>query len=149
MHTARPSAGTKISSRQAAKGAKKARPDLCLALGDLRVFAPDISPFILVAYDVASELFGNDFQLLRVSSTDKALLDKAVRLTTDYRLPTTVFSHQHSLGQNRHRYGRGGRRRILRLWRRAACEGERSCHESAFRLAPAANLRHNDSANGG
>jgi hypothetical protein len=67
---ARPSAGTKISSRQAAKSAKKARPDLCLALGDLRVFARNISRFTLVAYDAAQESSGKSLQLLRVGDTD-------------------------------------------------------------------------------
>ncbi len=43
IHAARPSAGTKISSRQDARNAKKNEPDTRLSLGDLCVFARDIS----------------------------------------------------------------------------------------------------------
>ncbi len=57
-----------------AKSAKrkktKEQDKIRFALGDLRVFARDISCFTLVAYDVAPELSGSVFQLLRVTNAD-------------------------------------------------------------------------------
>jgi len=50
MNPARPSAGTKISSRQDAKSAKKIKADTHLSLGDLCVFARDIILVVIVTY---------------------------------------------------------------------------------------------------
>ena len=103
MNPARPSAGTKISSRQAAKSAKKARPDLCLTLGDLRVFARDISRSTLVAYDVASELSGNPFQLLRVSNADERSRARSASLRAGSSAGTKINSHKGTKPQRKDR----------------------------------------------
>jgi len=70
IYTARPSAGTKITSRQARQDRKEEQDKNGSALGDLCVFARDINPLFLPAYADRLELSGKDFQLLRVSDAD-------------------------------------------------------------------------------
>jgi hypothetical protein len=67
---ARPSARTKISSRQGAKHAKKSDPDSPVSLGDLCVLARHIMLSVIDTYADLPRLSGSSFQLLRVSSTE-------------------------------------------------------------------------------
>jgi hypothetical protein len=72
MNPARPSAGTKSSSRQARQERKESQEQdkNRFTLGDLCVFARDV---ILLGFEVCvtpSKLSGNRFQLLRVSNDE-------------------------------------------------------------------------------
>ena len=91
-------------SRQDAKSAKKARPDLRLPLGGLCVFARDIILSVIETYIAPSELSGNGFQFLRVSNADKHAGDERRNPNVDSRprserLVVGSRRHYNRLGQ--------------------------------------------------
>jgi len=72
MNPARPSAATKITSRQARQEREERREE-CSSLGGLCVFARDINPFVLMACSVRQndlEIFSGCPELEARTGTD-------------------------------------------------------------------------------